>query len=66
MMVARKISALELPPAMLFNVPATVLAGVPKLPASASAVSVTAVPAEQVWLAPGLVTVPFTRIDPAW
>ena len=54
-MVARKISALELPPAMLFNVPATVLAGVPKLPASASEASVTTVPAAQVCVAPGLV-----------
>lgn len=64
LMVARKMSALELPPVMLVNDPATVFAGVPKLPPSASAaLSVAAVPPAQLCPTPGVVTVPLTRID---
>ena len=57
--------ALDPLPATFASVPATVLAGVPKLPVSTSTASVTAVPPEQVCPAPGLVTVPLTLIEPA-
>ena len=63
-MVARKTNARDCVDAMLANVPVTVFAGVPKLPASASDASVTPVPPEQLWPAPGLVTVESTKMDP--